>query len=82
MAYQTNQQTQQLRNLNPAQVKEAWNKLQMLNPNTAMKQLMSNYPMLAPLLNSRSPQEAVYALARQKGIDPNELINQLNDMLR
>ena len=52
------------------------------NPQAMMAQMMQNNPQMRQamdLINSAGgdPQKAFYALAQQKGVDPNEILNML-----
>lgn len=52
------------------------------NPNLMMYQMMQNNPQFRQVMdyvnqNGGNPKDAFYTLARQKGIDPNEILNML-----
>lgn len=52
------------------------------NPQLALNQLMTNNPQFKQVMDiiqqhNGDPQKAFYAVAEQKGIDPNEILNML-----
>ena len=52
------------------------------NPTAMMTQMMNNNPQMKQVMNvvnqyGGDPQKAFYALAEQKGIDPQEILNML-----
>ena len=80
----TNPILQQLRNPSLNNVKQMVNMIKSArNPQAMLNQLMQsnpNYRQVTDIINQNGgdPKKAFYALAQQRGIDPNEIL----DMLR
>lgn len=80
MGQPTGQQT-----VNPqlVQIKNMMNTLRMAaNPYMAMQQMIMNNPMLQQVSNyvtshGGDPKAAFYQLAQEKGVDPQEVLNQI-----
>lgn len=75
-----------LANLNRNNAAQARNMLSMLNaagnPQMLLQQMMTQNPMLAQVMQTvrqygGDPQKAFYDKAREAGIDPNVILNQL-----
>lgn len=66
--------------VNP-QIKNMANMLKLSqNPNQMMQSLMQSNPQMAQvmqLVQGKNPQEVFYAMCKEKGIDPNSILNQL-----
>ena len=64
--------------INPQQVKAIWNNLQnAADPSKMINQMLRSNPQIATLLKYNTPQEAFYGLAKEKGIDPDAILNML-----
>ena len=66
--------------INTQQVKQAWNNLKALsNPQQVINQALQNNPQIQQLLqlSNGNPEQAFYALAKQKGVNPNDILNLL-----
>ena len=66
-------------NLNAGAIKET---MQGINPQTIMQQMMKNVPQFKKVMeyvnaNGGDPQAAVYNFLQEKGVNPEEFINQL-----
>ena len=60
------------------------NMMQMINgaqnPQAALNMLMQKNPQMAQvmqLIQGRNPQEVFYAMCKERGVDPNTILNQL-----
>lgn len=62
-----------------AQIKQAAQMLRGIsNPQAMLEQMLAKNPQAALIVRSASnPQEAFYALAKQQGIDPNDILSML-----
>lgn len=57
-----------------------WNQLKALNnPQQAIQKVLNDNPQIQQLmqLSNNDPKEAFYSLAKQKGVDPNYILNML-----
>lgn len=67
----------------PDRFKQMMNTVRMAaNPNQAIADMINQNPMSAQLINmlknsGKTPKELFYELAKQKGVDPNEILRQL-----
>lgn len=62
------------------QIKQMWNNLKTIsNPQQAINQALQNNPQIQQLiqLSNGNPEQAFYTLAKQRGIDPNDILNML-----
>jgi hypothetical protein len=79
--YGNNQQSQPQQA--PNQFKQMMNAVRMAsNPNQAIADMINNSPMSAQIINmlknsGKTPKELFFELAKQKGVDPNEILKQL-----
>lgn len=66
---------------NIAKIKQAMKMVQFAqNPQMAMQQAIQQNPELATVLqlcNGRNPEQVFYEMCKQKGVDPNTILNQL-----
>ena len=68
----------QVGKINPQQVKQMWNNLRsMQNPQQMLNQMAQNNPQIKSLLQYNNPKDAFYGLAKEKGIDPDTILNML-----
>lgn len=70
-----------VQNNNIQQIKGMYNMLQQAqNPQALLQQMAAQNPQFAQVLqmcSSRNPQDLFYMLCKQRGIDPNTVLNQL-----
>lgn len=73
-------QSQQPQIVNLDKIKQMMQFVKMANnPNAALNQLISSNPQMAQLLqmiqqSGQSPEQLFYALAKQKGVDPEQIL--------
>lgn len=64
--------------LNPSQIKQIWQNIQSFgSPQALVNNVLNNNPQLKSMLQYNSPKEAYYALAKEKGIDPDYILKLL-----
>ena len=83
---QQSQQNQTLQNSSFSNIQQLKGMMQMIqnsnNPSAMLQTLMMQNPQFQSVMqfvsqNGGDPKAAFYALAKQKGVDPNEVINML-----
>lgn len=66
---------------NIEQIKGLYNMMQQAqNPQAFLQQVASQNPQFAEIMqmcNSRNPKDLFYMMCKQRGIDPNTILNQL-----
>ena len=65
---------------NLSQIKQAWGLLRgAKNPQAMLNQMMQNNPQVQAMMQASGgdPKAAFYKLAKEKGVDPDEIINAL-----
>ena len=68
----------QIGRLNPQAIKTAWNNLNnAADPRGMLQNMINSNPQLSKLLAYKSPKEAFYGLASEKGINPDDILKML-----
>lgn len=68
----------QIGKINPQQIKQIWNNLKsMNNPQMLLNQMANDNPQISALLKYNNAKDAFYGLAKEKGIDPDLILNML-----